>query len=362
MTVRVLHLIKGLGPGGAEQLLVSQARATNPDDATFEVAYLVPWKSHLVPNLEAFGWTVHLLGSGRSIDLRWAGRLRRLLRRERFDVVHGHSPLVAAIARIVLRTVPASERPKSVYTEHNEWGRHRTLTRLLNRATLSREDDIIAVSEAVRSSMATSAPVDVLEHGIDVDAVAAHRSQRHQVRAELGFSNDDVVIGIVANFRPEKAYDVLVDAAARVIEKDPAVRFVSVGQGPLENEIRQLVRARDLDDRFTILGYRDDAPRVMSAFDIFTLSSRHEGLPVSLMEAMALQLPVVATTVGGIAAATTGWPAELVAPDDAAALAAAYHRMVEHLPVDVSDSKHRRFDARHSASSLVERYRQVASA
>src|SRR5690606_32961920 len=80
-----------------------------------------------------------------------------------------------------------------------------------------------------------------------------------------------------------------------------------------------------LGDRFLLLGYREDAVRVMSAFDVFTLASRHEGLPVALMDALALGLPVVATAVGGVPQAVTdGVEARLVPPDDPAALAGAY--------------------------------------
>lgn len=365
--LHVLHVIKGLGPGGAEQLLVNTARVVDDDQIDYRVAYLVPEKDHLVPSLETAQWPATCLGSGRSWDLRWLWSLRRLLVSEQIDVVHGHSPQTSALTRLVLRTI--RHRPASVYTEHNEWGRHRGPTRRLNAATLRLEGRVLAVSEAVRRSMKTSVPVEVVIHGIDTEAVAAQSAHRAVVRDELGVDRDDpdaVVIGIVANHRREKAYDVLIAAAAEVLD-DPGVRFVSVGQGPLEAEHRELGDRLEHGDRFQFLGYRPDATRIMSGFDVFTLSSHHEGLPVSMMDALALGLPVVATSVGGIPDALAGrGDAEVVAPGDPVALAAALRDMIERVraarrgeaelvPAGADD-----FDARATAEVLAAHYRAVS--
>jgi L-malate glycosyltransferase len=326
--VRVLWLIKGLGPGGAEQLLVNHAMVRDAERLEFEAAYLVPWKDHLVGRLEAAGVTTTCLDGPREWDLRWAVRLRSLLRHRRFHVVHAHSPYVAGIARLVLRTLSKELRPALVYTEHNRWPRHSRPTRVLNRMTMRLDDIDLAVSEDVRSTIPPklAARVEVVEHGVEVEVVHSHRSQRAAVRDELGIDGDEIVIGTVANFRKEKAYENLLDAAARALTAtDLPLRFVAVGQGPLEDEIHAHHRRLDLGDRFLLLGYREDAIRVMAGFDIFTLSSRHEGLPVALMDALALELPVVATRVGGIPQAVTdGVEARLVPADDPQALAGAY--------------------------------------
>ena len=361
MTLRVLHIIKGLGPGGAEQLLLNQARATDASDVEFHVAFLVPWKNHLVDPLEAAGWQTHDLNAEHPADLRWIPRLRRLIVDHKIDVVHGHSPLVAGWTRLALRSFGRS-RPASIYTEHNEWGRHRPTTRRLNQTTIRLEDMVIAVSDGVRDSMQVAATPDVVIHGIDIDTVAGQAQHRDQVRAELGIADDEFVIGTVANLRREKAYENLLEAAALVVERNPRVRFVSVGQGPLEHEIATQHEQLGLGDRFLLLGYREDARRVMSAFDAFTLSSLHEGLPVSLMEAMALRLPVVSTDVGGIRTATEDWPRHLVAAGDVSALAEA-QLAISATTIDPAqfDAGHRRFDARTSSAELLRRYRALAS-
>lgn len=327
--LNVLWLIKGLGRGGAEMLLLNQALAARGGAVTYEVAYLVPWKTALVPELEAARVRVTNLDCSREWDLRWAIRLRRRLRRRPVDVVHVHSPYVAAVARLVVRSLRRRHRPAMVYTEHNEWARHDRATRWANRATFGLDDADFAVSEQVRESMPArvAASVEVLTHGIDLASVAAQRHHRDEVRGELGVGEDEVVVGIVANFRKEKAYEDWIAAAAKMPDDLP-VRFVSVGQGPLEASMRERVRELGLGERVSLLGSRDDAVRVMSAFDVFTLSSLHEGLPVSLMDALALGLPVVATTAGGIPEAVdNGVEALLVPPRRPDLLAAAIARL-----------------------------------
>jgi glycosyltransferase involved in cell wall biosynthesis len=332
--IRVLWLIKGLGPGGAEQLLVNHARVRDRVGFDCRAAYLVPVKCHLVPSLEAEDIEVTALEAPNEWDPRWVIRLRRLLRDRPVDVVHGHSPYVAAVTRLVVRTLPRATRPALVYTEHNRWPRHRPVTRVANRLTIGLDDVDLAVSEDVRASMPprVRARTEVVVHGIDIDAVRAKAGHRREVREQLGIADDEVVIGTVANLRREKGYDVLLDAAQR-LDADPGetkVRIVSVGQGPLEADLRAEVEARGLQDRVLLLGYREDAVATAAAFDVFTLASRHEGLPVSLMEALALGLPVVATRAGGIPEMVTDGVEGLLVPvDDAAALAHAWRRVAD---------------------------------
>lgn len=303
--LRVLWLTKGLGPGGAERLLVTHAAVTDPDRVTYEAAYLLPHKRHLVPELEALGVVTHDLASPRDVDPRWLRRMGQLIEEGSFDVVHAHSPAPAAQARLLVRSIPRSRRPAFVYTEHNRWPSHSRATRAANTATFGLNDAVITVSDEVRSSMADrhAAAARTIVHGIDVDAVAPLRADRDVVRAELGVAPDQVLAVTVANFRAPKGYPDLLEAASRVASKRPDVHFVIVGQGPLEDELRAEHARRGLGATVTILGYRPDAARVTAAADLFVLASHHEGIPVAVMEALAAGVPVVATRVGGLAEA-----------------------------------------------------------
>jgi glycosyltransferase involved in cell wall biosynthesis len=317
MRVRVLWLTKGLGPGGTETLLAADATAIDHEDFEYAAAYVVPEKSAMVPLLERAGVEVTCLGATARSDLRWTWRLRQLLLERPADVVHAHAPILAAGARVVARTLPRRARPITLSTEHNIWPAYAAPTRVLNAVTYPLDVAHFAVSEAVRRSMPHwwRRRTEKLLHGIVVDAVRAHRSERERMRRALGVRADVCLAVTVANYRRHKDYSTLLAAARRVLDRNTPVRFAAVGQGPLESEVIAEHARSGLGDSFTLLGYRGDTLDVLAAADLFVLSSRQEGLPVALMEALALGLPVVATRVGGIPEAVTdGVEGKLVPP------------------------------------------------
>ncbi len=298
--VHVLWVAKGLGPGGMERLLLTHARTGDRERFDYVVAFLVERPNSLRPELEAADVPCVDVGRGHPEDPRWVLRVLRLVDRLRIDVVHVHSPAVAAVLRPVLRARP--NRPRLVYTEHNSWADYAPATRVANRLTYGLDDATVAVSAAARDSAPPRLrrQVETVIHGLELAAVKQRRSERSAARQQLGVGPDEVLVGVVANLRVQKNYPLMLEAAAEVVRRVPSVRFVSLGQGPLEED---LVSRRDrlgLGDRFRFLGHVPDAPAVMSAFDVFALSSDQEGLPVALMEALALGLPVVVTAVGGM--------------------------------------------------------------
>ena len=298
---RILVLIKGLGRGGAEQLLASAAPHLDRRRYHYEVAYLLPWKAALVGELEGAGLPVHCLDGARGSG--WMQRLGALVREGRFDLVHAHSPLAAIGARIRLA---GARRPRLVYTEHNVWERYHRATYWGNVATYHRNDYVIAVSEHVSDSiryprLARALPMPRVEtryQGIDPEGVAS----RHAVdgaRDELGIPAEAPVVGMVANFKPGKGHGALVDAAVLVRRSVPDARFVLVGRGPFEPDVRRRAQELGVDSSFVYAGYREDATRIMKAFDVLAVPSVYDGLSIALLEAMSLGVPAVLTRVGG---------------------------------------------------------------
>lgn len=361
----MLWLTKGLGPGGAERLLLSFAENADHDRFELHAAYLLPWKDHLVAELEAVGVTTHGLDSAKPWDIRWWWRLRHVVATTEIDVVHLHSPLVAAQARLVLRTLPRRRRPTVVTTEHNVWTSHRRATRILNERTIGLDDHVFAVSEQVRASMSPRIRdrVEVLIHGVDVDAIAARRSERASARATHGFTNDDVVVVTVANLRANKDYPNLLQAARRLVDDGVPVRFLAVGQGPLEDELATMKDGLGLGDRFRFLGYQADPIGVLAAGDVFCLSSQYEGLPIALLEALAMGLPVVSTAVGGVPTVIAdGIEGRLVPSGDPRALAGAIAELADpHVRRRLADAAFSR-SADFSIMHAVERQQQVYEA
>ena len=360
--LRVRWLVKGLGPGGAERLLVAAAGVHDRERFEISCSYLLPWKQQLVSELEAHEVITHCLDVRDERDLRWAGRLRHQLIAEPVDVLHSHSPYPAGIARLVVATLPRNLRPRLVYTLHNTWDSFAQPTRAINGPTMRWDAADLAVSELVRSTLSPrrAARTEVLIHGIDLNAVVAQRD-RVGVRSELGLGAGAFVVGTVANLRAQKDYPNLLAAAAHLRDRGVAVQFVTVGQGPLADEIAAEHERLGLQAVVKLLGERSDAVRVMSACDAFVLASNNEGLPVAVMEALALGLPIVATDVGGVPEAVNESNGVLVPPRDPVALADAIAALAEDpgrrnaLALGAQASAER-FDVRRTVTRLEHLY------
>jgi glycosyltransferase involved in cell wall biosynthesis len=319
----VLMIIKTLGRGGAERFLASSLQHGDRSRFRYSVAYLLRQEDALVAEIEAAGVMVRCLGGERGPA--WMRRLREYVRSESVDLVHVHSPYAAIGARLALRRVDIP----LVYHEYSLWGSHHPATRAANALTFGRNDYVLAVSDAVRRSIRPPwplsfhrlPPVETIGSGIDLRAVQAS-AEPNGLRSSLGIDEGDPVVGTVANLRWQKGHAYLLQAAATVRQKFPKVRFVLVGRGPLEGDLRRQASDLGLDGSLVFAGARDDAPRVMKSFDVVALPSVQEGLPLVVLEAMAVGAPLVATRVGGIPEAVThGRDGLLVPPRDPDALA-----------------------------------------
>lgn len=324
MRPRVLWLAKGLGLGGAERLLTLTAARIDPTRFEVEVAYLLPWKDAFVSSLEEAGVRTECLGERSSSDPRWVLRLRRLLRTRGHAIVHTHSPVPAAAARLLARSPT-----RLIHTEHNVWDRYRRPTYVANALTYPRNDVVIAVSDGVADSIRRPRwvpgrypPVETLLHGVEPDSAPRGPEARAAARSELGIDESVPLLGTVANFTPKKDHAGLLEAFELVQRRIPEAVLILVGSGPLEDQLRADASARGLDGNVRFLGSRDDVPSLLPALDVFVLGSRFEGLPISLLEAMAAEVACVSTRVGGIPEAITdGVEGRLVPAGDPAALA-----------------------------------------
>jgi glycosyltransferase involved in cell wall biosynthesis len=337
-------VIKGLGPGGAERLLVDHARHADRERFHYRCAYLMPSKDHLVPALRAEGVNVMCLGLRGDADARWTIRLRRLLARERPAVAHAHLPYAAIGTRLAARTL-ASGRPRVVSTEHNTAERYRVATRLADRATLRLDDRTIAVSRSVAESFPERRHIVVIRNGVDVERIRAGALERNAARKALGLPLDAPVVGTIGGITSKKGHGVWLDAAERMLAKAPGATVVWVGL-PIEGAaVERRIEAAGLGGRVILAGYRENAAEFLRAFDVFCLPSLHEGLPLSVLEALAAGVPVVATSAGGIPEALARGGGVLVPPGDADALANALLELI------ADPSRRRRLSAEGSAAA-----------
>lgn len=362
-----MAVIKSLGPGGAERLLVEFARCAPENEIDLHVVSLLDQKRQLIPPIEESGATVCCIGVRGLRQIRWVPALLAAIRRHEPDVVHTHSPALAPVVRIAARIgLLGRPRPLVVTTDHNTWDTYRGATQLANRLTAPLDDVAIAVSNEVRSSISPQrlrGRVQFIRHGVDLGAIRTASAERASIRASLGVEAGEVVVVTVANYRAQKNYPNLLAAAALATTRMENLRFVVVGQGPLASTVEAEHRRLGLGDRMLILGFRPDAHRVMAACDIFSLASDYEGLPVALMEALALGLPVVATSVGGVAETVSPQSGRLVPPRDSRALADALVEVASDgaLRAQLSAgalAASEQFDSRVTAAAISSLYRE----
>ena len=330
MRPKVLILIKGLGLGGAERLLVDSLPFLNRVAFEYHVGYLLPWKCFLVPEIERFGIPVHCLGRPETHEIPSVTpkalsaitllpqALRRLLtlqRRERFDVIQADLPVAGILARIAGRwsSVPV------VYTEHNLQERYHSVTQWANGATYGWNRRVLAVSGEVAESIGRyglrhRTRVMTVRNGVPVEQIRAEAANGRSVRDELNIPGKHLVVGTVAVFRSQKRLTDWLEVAARVAACRSDVTFLLVGGGPQERDIRERVAALGLLDRVRMPGFRPDGRRLLAAMDVFLMTSQFEGLPIALLEAMALGKPVVSTRVGGVPEVLATDRAGLLAP------------------------------------------------
>ena len=350
-------LVKGLGLGGAERLVaesvVHAADAGSRFD--YEVAFVLPWKDQLVGRLRERGVTVMCIGGARGSLGRAALTLRSMSRS--FDLVHAHLPATGIISRMV------SKAPV-VYTEHNIASSYRLPTRMLNRTTYGRNTAVTAVSDAVFASLEgyPGPQPRTIRNGVAVDVVEAARDG---VRAEFGVSEGQPLIVHVGNIRPHKGHENLVRTVAALRRRGFDGLVVSAGTekhaGDLQR-VRSLAEAEGVASSIRFLGRRDDAHRLIGGADLLVNPSDVEGLPVVILEAMKLGVPVVATDVGGVSTvvrpAETGW---LVPPGDPESLADAVTEATsdERATAAIVEAARQLIDEQYGIDRMVDEFESV---
>jgi glycosyltransferase involved in cell wall biosynthesis len=321
----VLVVIKGLGIGGAERLIAEGARHWDTSSFDYRVAYVLPWKDQLVDELAARDIEVTCIGGRRGLDPSALLRLRKLIARSGASIVHAHLPATGILARI------ASPVPV-VYTEHNIVGSYGTASRIANRLTYGLNRAVIAVSDAVAASLDGYPGPDpvVIDNGV---TCVVDDKARDEARAELDLGSHQSLIVHVGNIRPHKGHRTLLAATEILSRTDPGAVVISIGgeKFPGDLEALRLDTARlGLDAHLRFLGRREDARSFLAAADIVVNPSDAEGLPIAVLEAMALSKPVVATAVGGVPSVVLdGVTGTLVPAGDPGRLAAALSTLLK---------------------------------
>ena len=262
------------------------------------------------------------------------GRLRAGLRKWRAEVVHAHGVRAGAFAALAMLGIGRSGRPALVVTVHNAPpdGRAARLSYgLLERICAGRADVILCASADLRTRLRALGAADAEQ--FDVPAVLAQPPTDAEIakaRADIGANGRPVVLA-VARLAPQKALDVLVDAAACWRDRKPEPLAVIAGDGPLRTALTGQARRAGADVR--LLGARDDVPALLAVADVVVVCSRWEARSLVLQEAMRAGRPIVATRVGGTPGLTGAEAAMLIPAGSPAALATAVAAVLDDQPL-----------------------------
>ena len=248
-------------------------------------------------------------------DIRAFYEIKKIIEDHNFSIVHTHGSKAKFLGRLAASR--AKYPVKIVQTVHG-WSFFDTRP-LLQKAFFSTleklgyglaHSNIVVSPHDIRKGVnwGIGKPEDyqLIRSGVEFDSFLSKRGKKRESREMLGIPQDSPVVGTVIRLAPQKHPEAIVDVAARVIAKHPSARFVIVGDGPLSDYMHSYVAELNLQENFMLLGSRKDVAEILPAFDVFLLTSRSEGLPRAMLEALAVKIPVVATDVGGIAELVNG--------------------------------------------------------
>ena len=335
-----MHLIKSLGRGGAEKLIPETALVHDQSRFEFHCLYFFHQEQNIIDELEAAGIQVHLIPSGNLGLFFQVQKVRKFIQDQKFDLIHAHLPWAGILARFVGKklSIPI------VYTEHNTWDRYNKVSFWGNRLTFKNQDVAVAVSNEVALSMQLNSiwdpykrggrlKVRVVQNGVNTETfirlgkrdegvgVSSPDSYREQLaegkekvaegsismqreiaklRKDLGIPKDSPVVGKVAVFRSQKRLWLWVDLAIRILKGHPETHFLLVGDGEWRSRIEDQILKSGFRANFHLVGVKKEVIPYLNLMDIYLSTSEFEGLPIAMLEAMACEVPVVATRAGGI--------------------------------------------------------------
>ena len=235
-----------------------------------------------------------------SINLFFASTLKKICKKYKVDIIHvhdAHAHTAAFLSAMIFgNKTPLIVSRRVDFPIGKSW-----FSKLkYNHSSIKA---IICVSEAIKKIMAVDIKnkniLKVVHSGIDLNRFP-HKEKTGKLRQLLKLNEDTVIVGNTSAIAPHKDYFTFVNTAAIILNSMPEIHFIIIGNGPLENEIKDYIKQKGLTKNITLTGFRNDIPVLLPDFDVFLITSKTEGLGTSILDAFACNVPVVATNAGGI--------------------------------------------------------------
>jgi glycosyltransferase involved in cell wall biosynthesis len=326
--IRLMQITHDLAVGGLQRVVVNICRTI--DRSVFDVSVLcLRALGSLALDVDKLGISVTLIPQRATTDYFSFLKVARVLRSERIDVIHTHNtqPFIDGTLGALLAGVKTI-----VHTDHARDFPDKRRYMWAERAMSCFAHRVVGVSEdtsrnLVRYEKIHPSKIETIPNGID-GAIFSIQIDKRRKRRELGLGGDGPILGVGARLVEQKGITYLLRAMPEIVKHCPEVTLVVAGEGPLESSLKTEAEHLRLGSSVRFIGVRLDMPELLNLFDVYIQPSVWEGLPMSLLEAMAAGCPIVATNVGGVSAAIeTGVNGVLVSPADPDALA----REIVHL-------------------------------
>jgi glycosyltransferase involved in cell wall biosynthesis len=316
---RVLHVIDSLDLGGAQSVLINLIRYADRSQFEFEVATMsgrgVYWD-----RVKALGVPVRSLSFSRIVPVYVPSMIWMCLKR-RYDIVHTHLIGANVIAKPLAALCGVKIRINHDHCNDKASDPKRWVP-IADKMSNHLSTHVIAVSQSTHDYLVEHERmppdrVTTIHNGIDLELYHPRREQRAAARQRLGLPVDAFIVAGIGRLSYQKNFSLFIDVAAAVVAKRPTAYFVIAGTGPEERQLRDRAARRGIERRLRFLGYVGDMPEFYPAVDALLLTSRYEGLPITILEAMATGTTIVSSMLDGVAEIMRdGEDGALVPPSD----------------------------------------------
>ncbi|MBN2284935.1 MAG: glycosyltransferase [Tissierellales bacterium] len=304
---RVLFVLPELRQGGAERVVFNIVSKMDRDRFSPHIAWFHGDRFYPFDTIRDV--PIFFVDKQPGLDFRAMQFLSDLIEREKIDLINPHHfmPLFYSFFGSKI-----GHRRKLVYTEHSVWEAERVVGfwKFITRLMLLGTNALVGVSPEITEYLKKkyrlrNNKTRTILNGVDTDYYKPG-DRKGQLRFDLGYNASHILIGMVGNFRQIKNHQMLIKAFEKIVSFSPECRLLLIGQGfaddpeNTEESIKKQIKESSLVDKVQLLGYRNDVQNILQILDIFCLTSLREGLPLSVVEAMATGLPVIGTDTDGI--------------------------------------------------------------
>lgn len=294
--INLIHLVISLEVGGMENGVVNTLRLINREKFNPSVVCLETL-GPLSKRLNGYKTELFNLNKKPGFSFKLILRIARILKNKKIDIIHTHcwATLIYGVLAAKLAKVPII-----IHGEHGDFNLENKNRRYLYPIFIRFVDKILTVSESLKKEIKKHTGKNAINIKTIINGVDTHRfrpQKRKNVKKQLGFKDNDIIIGSVGRLDIIKNYQLIVRCVS--ILKDHNIKGIIIGEGENRRELEKLINELGIEKRFIILGEKDNVDELIGCIDIFISSSFSEGLSNTILEAMASGIPVLATNVGG---------------------------------------------------------------